>query len=215
MNVNSFFQFLAPKENKFYPHFNAASDNLVEVSLLLKKMMETDTLDERLSFISKIKELERKGDDITHKMFDLLNGSFITPFDREDINALISSIDDVVDYINGSAQQFQLYKPVSIPAEYIKMAEHIIEGSKTIQKAIYHIKELKNPVEIMDACIHVNEIENQADETYHRGIFQLFEHETNAIELIKKKDILQLLEKATDKLEDVSDVIKSILIKQS
>ena len=148
-------------------------------------------------------------------MFDLLNQSFITPFDREDMNALISSIDDVVDYINGSAQRFLLYKPQSVPVEFIKLADLILDGSKTIKIAIQHIQDLKKPGEIKKACIRVNEIENLADDIYHIGLSQLFEYETNTIELIKKKEIFQVLEKATDKLEDASDVLKSILIKQA
>jgi hypothetical protein len=215
MGINKFFQILVPKDKKFYPYFNAAADNLVDVSLVLCELMKANSWDERIPLITKIKGLEKKGDDITHNMFDLLNQSFITPFDREDINALISSIDDVVDYINGSAQRFLLYKPQSVPLEFIKLADLILEGSQTIKIAIQHLQDLKNPEEIKKACIHVNEIENLADDTYHLGISQLFEHETNTIELIKKKEIFQVLEKATDKLEDASDVLKSILIKQA
>ncbi len=215
MNINNFFQLLVPKDKKFYPYFNAACDNLVEISQVLYNLMKTNTWEERMPLINKIKELEKKGDDITHTMFDMLNQSFITPFDREDINSLVSSLDDVVDYINGCAQRYLWYKPDTTPIEFIKLADLILEGSKTIQTAIFHLKELKKPKDIKAACIHVNEIENVADDTYHFGIAQLFEHETNTVELIKKKDIIQVLEKATDKLEDVSDVIKTIIIKQS
>ncbi|PIP55353.1 MAG: phosphate transport regulator [Bacteroidetes bacterium CG23_combo_of_CG06-09_8_20_14_all_32_9] len=214
MGINKFFQILVPKDKKFYPYFNAASDNLVDVSLVLCELMKANSWDERIPLINKIKALEKKGDDITHNMFDLLNQSFITPFDREDMNALISSIDDVVDYINGSAQRFLLYKPQSVPVEFIKLADLILDGSKTIKIAIQHIQDLKKPGEIKKACIRVNEIENLADDIYHIGLSQLFEYETNTIELIKKKEIFQVLEKATDKLEDASDVLKSILIKQ-
>jgi len=215
MGLNSFFQILVPKDKKFYPSFKEAASNLVEVSEMLIALMKADNWDERIKYINKIKELEKKGDDITHKMFDMLNSSFITPFDREDINDLISSIDDIVDYINGSAQRFLLYKPQSNSTDFLKFAELIHDGSKSIQIAIEHIDELKHPEKIKEACIHVNEIENLADDVYHIAISQLFEHETNTTELIKKKEILQVLEKATDKLEDASDVIKSIIIKQA
>ncbi|NSW45282.1 MAG: DUF47 domain-containing protein [Bacteroidales bacterium] len=215
MGLNSFFQILVPKDKKFYPSFKEATSNLVEVSEVLISLMKTDNWDDRIKLISKIKELEKKGDDVTHKMFDMLNSSFITPFDREDIHNLISSIDDVVDYINGAAQRFLLYKPKSNSTDFLKLAELIFDGSKSIQNAIEHIDNLKHPQQIKEACIHVNEIENLADDVYHIAISQLFEKETDTIELIKKKDILQILEKATDKLEDASDVIKSIMIKQA
>ncbi len=215
MGINSFFQILVPKDKKFYPSFKQAAANLVDVSEVLIQLMKSDKWEERIKLIAKIKELEKKGDDITHAMFDMLNSSFITPFDREDIHDLISSMDDVVDYINGSAQRYLLYKPQTSPTEFLKLAELIYDGSKSLQMAVEHIDELKNPEKIKAACIHVNEIENLADDVYNMSISQLFEHETNTIELIKKKEILQVLEKATDKLEDASDVIKSIMIKQA
>lgn len=215
MKLNSFFQLLVPKDKKFYPYFKEAVSNLVDVSQLLIELMKASSWEERINIINKIKELEKKGDDITHNMFDMLNSSFITPFDREDINALISAIDDVIDFINGSAQRYLLYKPQTTPPEFLKLAELIYDGSTSLKKAINHIDSLKNPQEIKEACIHINEIENIADDIYHLAISQLFEKEENTIELIKKKEIYQILEKATDKLEDASDVIKSILIKQA
>ena len=215
MGINNFFQILVPKDKKFYPSFKQAINNLVDTSEVLIQLMKADNWDEKVKLITKIKELEKKGDDITHSMFDMLNSSFITPFDREDIHDLISSIDDVVDYINGASQRYLLYKPQTTPSEFLKLAELIFEGSKSLLVAIEHIDDLKNPKKIKEACIHVNEIENLADDVYNMAISQLFEHETNTIELIKKKEIFQVLEKATDKLEDASDVIKSIIIKQA
>lgn len=215
MRINYFFQILVPKDKKFYPSFKQAASNLVEVSEVLIQLMKADNWDKRVKLISNIKELEKKGDEITHTMFDMLNSSFITPFDREDIHDLISSIDDVVDFINGTSQRYLLYKPQAIPFEFLKLAELILEGSKSLQIAIEHIDEIRKPEKIKEACIHINEIENLADDVYNMAISQLFEHETNTIELIKKKEIFQVLEKATDKLEDASDVIKSIIIKQA
>ncbi len=215
MGLNSFFQILVPKDKKFYPSFKQASSNLVNVSEVLVQLMSAENWDDKMKHISKIKELEKRGDDITHQMFDMLNSSFITPFDREDIQSLVSSIDDVVDHINGSAQRYLLYKPKENPSEFVKFAELINDGAKSLQMAIEHIDEIKHPEKINNACIHVNEIENLADDVYHLAISQLFEKETNTIELIKKKEIFQELEKATDKLEDASDVIKSIMIKQA
>ncbi len=215
MGVNSFFQFLVPKDKKFYPMFIQVADNLIVGAEQLIGLMKATDWEQRKEIIIKIKETEKKGDDLTHTMFDMLNASFITPFDREDIHSLISSIDDVLDFINGSAQRLLLYKPQEIPSDFMKFAELIYEGCKLLRDALSEIDNLKHPKTIKEACIRINELENIADDIYHLGISQLFEKETNTIELIKKKEIYQTLEKATDLLEDASDVIKSILIKQS
>ncbi len=215
MGVNAFFQFLVPKDKKFFPLFVKVADNLLLGSEQLIELMKCSDWEKRNEIITKIKETEKIGDDLTHNMFDLLNASFITPFDREDIHALISAIDDVLDFINGSAQRLLLYKPQEIPSDYLKLSELIYDGSKSLREALGQIDNLKHSKKIKDACIHINEIENIADDIYHLGISQLFEKETNTVELIKKKEIYQTLEKATDLLEDASDVIKSILIKQS
>lgn len=215
MGLNRFFQILVPKDNTFYPHFKKAANNLVNTSVLLCDLMKASSWDEREKIKDQIKELERTGDNMTHEMFDLLNQSFITPFDREDIHALISSIDDVVDCINGSAQKILMYKPKDISGEFMKLADLINQGSVSLKYAVDHIEEIKKPVKIKEACIKINEIENIADDICHQGVSHLFNNEKDTIELIKKKEILIVLEKATDKLEDASDVLKSILIKQA
>jgi|YNPMSStandDraft_1061717.scaffolds.fasta_scaffold01499_3 hypothetical protein len=215
MGINSFFQLLVPKDKKFYPYFIQVSENLLVGSELLVELMKCEDWEKRKEIIHKIKEIEKIGDDLTHNIFDLLNSSFITPFDREDIHNLTTAIDDILDFINGTAQRFILYKPQEIPVEFLKLADLIYDGSKSLKVAISLLNNLKSSEKIKKECIYINEIENVADDVYHIGISQLFEKETNTVELIKKKEIYQTLEKATDKLEDASDVIKSIIIKQS
>lgn len=215
MGANKYFQFLVPKDRKFYPYFVKVSENLLEGATLLVELMKSDNWEKRKELIDKIKEREKAGDDLTHEMYELLNVSFITPFDREDIHNLITAIDDILDFINGSSQRMILLKPQNIPTEFVKLAELIYDGCLSLQRAISKLDKINHPEEIKKECIHINEIENVADDVYHLGISQLFEKETNTIELIKNKEIYQTLEKATDKLEDASDVIKTIIIKQS
>ncbi len=215
MGINNFFQLLVPKDKKFHPLFIKVSENLLVGAELLVQLMKCNDFEKRKEIINKIKETEKIGDDLTHTIFELLNSSFITPFDREDIHNLTTAIDDILDFINGTAQRFILYKPQEITVEFSKLADLIYDGAISLNKAINHLNNLKNMDKIKNECIHINEIENVADDVYHIGISQLFEKETNTIELIKKKEIYQTLEKATDKLEDASDVIKSIIIKQS
>lgn len=215
MNFSKITAFLVPKDKKFYPLFEDASDNLLKAAVALNKMMLISDIEQREIVISDIKELERLGDDITHHIFDELNKTFITPFDREDIHQLASSLDDVLDYINSSAQRIRLYKPKGIPAGFVEISELIIQAAREIKTAVYGLRNVKTPAKIKTACIRINEIENLADEVYYVTITNCFREEEDAIELIKNKEIIQTLEKATDMAEDVSDVIKTILVKSA
>jgi uncharacterized protein len=213
MNISKFFRALVPKDSKFLDMFENASDNIVNAAVLLNQLMIAEDVEKRNTFVKQIKDLENIGDNITHTIFEELNKTFITPIDREDIQSLTSLLDDVLDYMNGIAQKIKLYKPKSFPPQFLEISELILLASKEIQLAIKELKNIKNPDKIKEACIKINEIENRADDIYHFGLSELFAHEKDAIELIKLKDILSTLEKATDKAEDVSDVLKTIIVK--
>lgn len=213
MEISKILQFLVPKDRKFFPLFEQAADNLVKSAILLNKMLMISNQEEREIAISDIKAHEKKGDNITHQIFEELNKTFITPFDREDIQGLTSSMDDVLDYINSSAQKIKLYKPNQICTEFIDMSDLIVQAAREIKTAIDCLHDLKDISTIKNSCIRINDIENQADEIYYHTISSLFRNETDAIELIKIKEIIQTLEKATDKAEDVADVLKTIVVK--
>lgn len=214
MAFNRIIQILVPKETKFYPLFEQAALNLVECSKLLQQLIVAgDDYEKRTHFIKLIKEREDQGDVYTHTVFEELNKTFITPFDREDIHQLASSLDDVVDYMNGAGQRIKWFKPRNFSTEAVKLTDLIYQSCLEIQTAVNDLRHLKHPAKIKAACVRINEIENQADDLYHLAITELFELEKDPIELIKKKEIFQVLEKATDCAEDVSDVIKGIIIK--
>jgi predicted phosphate transport protein (TIGR00153 family) len=213
MSINRIFQILVPKDKKFIPLFEDGADNLVKGAQALNKFFITTDKAERENIISQIKEMEKQGDDITHQIYDELNKTFITPFDREDIYKLNGSIDDVMDFINSVSQKFRLHAPKESMPAFLELSELILQAAREIKTAISELRNLKNPKKIMESCIRINEIENQADEIYHGGLSYIFENQKDAIELIKIKEVLATLEKATDKEEDVSDVIKSILVK--
>lgn len=213
MKISRFFEALVPKEKKFFPLFEADAENLMSAALLLNKLLITDDAELREKYIQQIKDHEKRGDEITHEIFDELNKTFITPFDREDIYNLNSSLDDVLDYINGVALKIKMYKPKVLRKEFIDLSELILFSSRELKEALIGLRDLKHPEKIKNHCIRINEIENQADDIYHTTISELFEKEKDAIELIKQYEILQNLEKATDMAEDVSDVIKTIIIK--
>lgn len=216
MNFDKFLKFFTPKDPSFYPLFEKDALNLIKTAEVLKQLMATEDVDLQETYIKQIKELERVGDDITHTIFDQLNKSFITPFDREDIQQLASNIDDVVDTINGVGQRIRLYKPKTYIPIFLEFAEVIYQVAQEIEKSVNLMKDpANNKDRIIQSCIIINTLENKADDLYHQGISTLFENEKDPFELIKKKEILETLEKSVDKAEDVSDAIKTIMVKLS
>lgn len=216
MNLDKILKFFTPKDHEFFPLFEKGSQNLIKTAEVLKLLMATEDPVQQETYIKQIKELEKIGDDITHNVYDQLNKSFITPFDREDIQQLASNIDDVVDTINGVGQRINLYKPKTYIPVFNEVAEVIYQASIEIELSVRNLKDaLNNKDKIMQSCITINTLENKADELYHIGISMIFENEKDAFELIKKKEIMETLEKAVDKAEDVSDAIKTILMKMA
>jgi predicted phosphate transport protein (TIGR00153 family) len=206
---------LLPREEKFFPFFENLADLVTEAAQVLSKIVESSEPAKQDELFREIKNLEKKADDIAHAVFDALDTTFITPFDREDIHQLTSKMDDVLDFINSASQQIKLYKPKKLLPQFKEMVVIIIRGCEQIKVATKELRNLKKPGKISDACVKINELENVADDIYHQLLSELFETETNAIELIKNKEILETLEMATDSIEDVSDVLKTIIIKSA
>jgi predicted phosphate transport protein (TIGR00153 family) len=213
--MNNIFKFFTPKDKKFQPLFELAANNAVKISEALLVALNTSDLTKRKEHIKEIERLEHVGDDITHSIFLELSKNFITPFDREDIHSLASAVDDIADYIHASATNIELYNIVTIGDSMIKLAELLVEMCTDLEKAIIELRSFKNIRVIADACVRINSGENQADYICNLAIARLFEFETNAIELIKQKEVLQTLELATDKCEDAANVLESILVKNA
>jgi uncharacterized protein len=216
MNLDKILSYFVPKDVAFFPLFVEDTRILIKGSELLQKLMSSKTYEDQTEISREIKAVEHEGDAVTHKIFQQLNKSFITPFDREDIQELASTIDDVLDYINGTGQRVSLYKPKTLIPIFSEMAVLISQATKEIETAVTALHEAgKNREKIIQSCINLNTIENKGDDLYHLGIMKLFEEEKDPAELIKKKEILETLEKCIDKAEDVSDTIKTIIIKMS
>lgn len=217
MSIDKFLKFFLPKDHSFHPLFEEDAKNLVKASELLNTMLSFTETEDHERIHKEIKKVELIGDDITDKTYMQLNKSFITPFDREDIHALISNIDDVVDSINGVARRICLYKPKKLLPVYKKMAEMILEATKEIEYSIHYLIDAAttNKEEITKACNNVSVIEHKVDEYYYVAIGELFEKEKDPIELLKNNKILEMLERCTDEAENVTDVIKAILIKMA
>ena len=213
MKLDHFLQFLIPKDKKFFPLLEKASGNLLTIAKTLLEMVNTAELEKRKELIKEIERLEQVGDNISHEIFHELNATFITPFDREDIHSLTSAVDDVVDYIHGSAKRIELYKVTVLSPAILKLAELIEKGAYELHKAISELRNMKHVSRIKEACIRINSIENHADDIFDNAIARLFEEEKNAVEIIKIKEILLALEKATDNCEDAANVLESIIVK--
>ncbi|MGN7719188.1 DUF47 domain-containing protein [Chitinophaga sp. 22620] len=202
-----------PKDRVFYSLFEDVAANLVEMGQVLVELVETKDLSVRKDKVHLIERLEHKNDDYTHRIFVELGQNFITPFDREDIHYLASTLDDVADYIHGSAKRIDIYKVNEMNDSIRKLADLINQGVKELARAIPEMRTMSNMRVITDACVKINSLENHADDIYDRAIADLFEQESNAVELIKMREIYQALEIATDKCEDSANVIETIIIK--
>jgi len=215
MKVDKIFSFLVPKDRKFFPLFNKAADNMVATSELLIKLIRESDLEKRLDYIKAIKDAEHVGDDLTKELIDELNGTFITPFDREDIHELISTMDSVVDYIHTAAKRIHFYKLPAFPDEFVQIVDRIHSANKEVLFVLRNVRNAHDFKNYNDSCVKIKNFESEVDDIYQQYLAELFESETNAIDLIKKRDILASLEKAIDKCDDVANVFSSIMVKLS
>ncbi|HEY0176593.1 MAG TPA: DUF47 family protein [Pedobacter sp.] len=213
--MNSVFNFFSPKDKKFQPLFEKDIRNLVEISQSLLRTVTAEDNEERQVHFKETERLEKVGDDISHIIFLELSKNFITPFDREDIYALVSAIDDIADFIYATSLNIDLYKINTFSREIVQLVNLIMEMSKDLETAILELRNFSNTKVIADICLRINKGESQADHLCNTAIARLFESETDAIELIKQKEILQTLEMATDKCDDVANVLETILIKNA
>lgn len=214
MGINRIFQFLVPKETKFFPLLIGQVEAIVKASILLKQFTSASDHGVHKEIYSEIKYLENVCDNLTDKIFDNLNSTFITPFDREDIHKLANQLDDVLDLITGSAKRVVLYQPKSIPSEIFNLASLLHEGALCLEIAVRELEKIrKNPEVVKKQCDKLHIIENKADDVHEDFLIKLFNTEKDAIELIKLKEISTMLERASDQEEDVAALIKTIMVK--
>ena len=214
MSLNSIFQFLVPKDKKFFPLFEEASSNLVQLASILHEAVNLPSKERDVLF-SKIDELEQKGEDITRLTNLELSRNFITPFDREDIHSLITSIDNVADNLHGASSRMRLYQVGKITKSIRKLTEINLEACQNIEIAVKELRDLKKMKNINDACSRISKLESKSDSVYDKEVADLFENETDAKNIIKYKEVLSALEMASDKCKSVSNVMEQISVKHS
>jgi len=214
--MNNLFDKFVPKEPKFFPILKEMAEVILVASDLITECVQNSDHETTIEFYKKIKEQEKKGDVLSAKIFDELNSTFITPFDREDIHHLADRLDDVTDYINSCAKRIVLYNPKQMPKEAVELAMLIKEGAIYITKAVDELDVIKKQSKkIKEYCVELHNIENRADDIYENFLIELFAKEKDAIEVIKLKEIMYELEKATDAAEYVGKIIKTIIVKYS
>jgi len=213
MALNNIMKIFMPKDRIFYSLFEDIADGVTKMGRLLKNMVSEPDIDKRAAIVAQVEDQEHVNDDLTHKVFTELGRNFITPFDREDIHYLASSLDDICDYIYATAKKINLYKVNPNDTGIQKLADLIVDGTIQVGLAIGELRNMREMRKITDALVKINSIENQADDVYDMSIDRLFENEPDAKEVIKKREIYQSMETVTDKCEDAANVIETIIIK--
>jgi len=201
---------LIPRETKFFRMFAEVSQNLTEGTRLLHDILKNPANME--SRLDQLQEIEHRGDDMTHAIITKLNQSFITPFDREDIHRLTSSLDDVLDFVNAAGVRLRLYKINAPPPVAAELAALIVQQSEELAHGVSLLE--KNQL-VLEHCVEVNRLENEADRVSRKAIADLFDNEKDPIHLIKIKELYEVLENATDKAEDAANVLEAVVLKSA
>jgi len=202
---------LTPRETSFYDMFAASADNIVTGSKLLLELLGSD-VDARPEIAERMRAAEHAGDDCTHAILHQLNSSFITPFDREDIYALASSLDDVMDFMEEAVDLVVLYDIHQLPKGIEQQIEVLARAAELTAGAMPQLRTLEN---LTEYWIEINRLENQADQIHRKLLAHLFGGSFEAIEVLKLKQVVDILEEAADAFEHVANTVETIAVKES
>jgi predicted phosphate transport protein (TIGR00153 family) len=202
-----------PKNTDFNLLFDQASANILKAVSLFR-----DTVQDLTGLrgnVDKLKALEHEGDRLTHQTLDKLNSTFITPFDREDIQALATRLDDILDATDAAAQRLVVFRIDAVPQRFVKLADLLVDSAREVQKAVLALPDRKKRDIALASCVEINRLENEADVIHREALGDLFANAHDAVGVIKLKDLFAFVEEATDRCEDVANVIQTIIIKGS
>jgi len=200
-----------PREEKFFDLFEESARNMVKTAQGLKEMVDTwEDIGER---VSEITELEHHGDHITHQIMAQLHRTFVTPFDREDIALLAHTLDDVTDFIHAAADAMFIYK-IDHPSQRAKeLADIIVQAASVVEGAVPELRSRAELKQILGRCVEINRLENAADRVYRSALSELFDDATDMAQVIKWREIYEHMEAATDRCEDVANVLEGVALK--
>ena len=201
------------RDKFFWSAFTEHAQQTTQAAALLVEMLEH--LDRRESIAATIKELEHRGDQITHDTLQALHQTWITPLDREEIHGLIASLDDVLDFLESASDRIALYEIREVRPEAIDLAKSLQASVGEIEKAVSMLSNIKEPKPLLELCKAINKHEHDADQIFRRGLARLFNEKNDPIEVMKWRDILDALETATDRAEDVANIIEGIVLEHA
>jgi predicted phosphate transport protein (TIGR00153 family) len=202
---------ILPREDNYFEMFDSMASHMSECALLLQKIFSD--FDNRAAYADKIKEIEHECDLITHEIIKKLNQTFITPIDREDIHALASGLDDIIDAIDYTAKRVILYR-VDAPTDHArKMSDVLVRIVASLENAVRSLE--KNGEQVLKECVTIHGLENEGDVYHHEAVDDLFGNEINPITILKMKELYAKMERTIDKCEDVSNVLESIVLKNA
>ena len=202
---------ITPREDSFYELFGISAGHLVDAAKELTNLLAVQSPEDRRAVVQRMHDLEHLGDEVTHEIMRPVNSSFITPFDREDIYALASRLDDCMDHMEEAADLVDLYQVEDLPKGVAKQIEIIGRMAELTTSAMPRLRSMKD---LSEYWIEINRLENQADKHYRRLVANLFEN-TAAIHVLKMKDIVSALEAAADAFESVANTVEGIAVKES
>jgi len=200
-----------PREQKFFDLFEQSARNMVKAAQVLKDLV--DTWEDIKSRVDEIAQMETEGDTVTHQIMAQLNRTFVTPFDREDIVLLAHSLDDVIDFIYAAATRMFIYKIDHSTPRAKELADIMVQAAVEVERAIPQLRHRAELKKVLPRCVEINRLENAADEVYRSGLAELFDDNTDMAQVIKWREIYEHLESATDRCEDVSNVIEGVALK--
>lgn len=214
MKIDRFLQLFVVKEKKFYPLYKELGNTAVEVADKLLVLLQEHHPEQQTGIYKIIKAEEVKGDHIRNTLFDELKNTFVTPFDREDVHTLALRIDNFIDFVHDASRRVVMYKAKRIDDPLISMGKYILEDARVLNEIMSLLESVPKKNEVVrQLCDRINDIEHRVDDLYEQYMGDVFANEKDAIELVKLKNIVQALEDATDKAKEVSDAVRSIILK--
>lgn len=202
-----------PREEKFFDLFEKSARNTVKAARGLKDMLDNwENVDIK---VAEITELEHEGDSITHQIAAMLHRTFVTPFDREDIAALAHRMDDIIDFIHAAADALYIYKIDTPTQRSRELADVIVKAAMEVEKVVPLLRRRSDLKKIPEHCVELNRLENAADKIYRSALGELFDDDKDTAEIIKWREIYEHMESATDRCEDVANVLEGVALKHA
>lgn len=214
MKIDGFLQLFVVKERKFFPLFRQQGELLLAAAKLLAEQVREPDEEKQKLLYREIKTIETKGDEVTASVYDGVNRSFVTPFERDDIQGLTSNVDSFLDLINNTGKRIVMYKPCPMTEHMVRFTDYVIEAATIVCDILAHLETIrKNTEKVLEQCNRIKVIEHECDDLYELSTVHIFAHVDNPVMLMKQREIVMTLEEITDRAQDVCSIIRRIIVK--